>query len=890
MSLAPGSRVGPYEIVAPIGAGGMGEVYRARDTRLGRDVAIKVLPVEFASDPERLRRFEQEARAVAALDHPNILALYDVGTHEGSPYIVTQLLEGESLRERLSAGALPVRKAVETAVQIAQGLAAAHAKGIVHRDLKPGNVFLTKDGVVKILDFGIAKLVEPRSPRESAQATTLVEATEAGTTLGTVGYMSPEQVRGQSVDHRSDIFSLGCVLYELLSGRSPFRRDTAADTASAILHEEPPGLASGVRNIPPALEGLVTRCLEKSPEDRFQSARDLAHDLSATMPDTSLARPGSVVASTRKWRSFGLALVGVAVLVAAGVLVLKLKLPGPSNRGASRPKIVVLPFENLGAPEDAYFAAGMTEEITSRLANVQGLGVISRTSAMEYTRRGKTVKEIGSELGVDYVLEGSVRWERGQGRESRVRITPQLIRVADDTHVWADRYERVLEDVFAMQSEVAENAVKAMGVTLLPRERTALKNVSTSDMEAYDLYLRGQELFSGGNDRQQVEGALHMYQAAADRDPRFAQALAGIARMHLLMYWDFFDRSPERLAKGKVAAERAVELRPDLAEPHAALGFYFYHGLLDYPRALKEFGAALKLQPGNADVLLGIGAVLRRQGRWSEAADAMAKAVELDPRNTFLLDELGGSYWLARRYSDAGRAFERAIAMRPQWAEPYHDAAFFEITARGDLAKAHSILEEAGRVAGLRDDDKVLARAAVGIMRFRRDYEGALRQLEAEARETTAADQYSFSTISLDRGLVHTWGRHQDLARRSFEAARVELERKVAQDPDDYRLHSSLGIAYAGLGRRDDAVREARIACDLMPASKDALRALSPVSDLATVYTMVGQTGEAIATLDDLLARSGLWSVYDLRLGPTWDPLRSDPRFQALLTKYEVKP
>ena len=885
-----GARLGPYEIVAPIGAGGMGEVYCARDTRLGRDVAIKVLPGEFAADPERLRRFEQEARAVAALSHPNVLAVYDVGTHEGIPYLVTELLEGESLRDRLRAGALTVRKAVETAVQIAQGLAAAHEKGIIHRDLKPGNVFITRDGHVKILDFGIAKLAPPRAPEERARATTVMEATNEGTVLGTVGYMSPEQVRGQSVDHRTDIFSFGCVLYEMLSGRSPFRRDTAAETMTAILHDEPPGLAGTVRNIAPAIEGIVTRCLEKRPEDRFQSARDLAHDLSATMPDTSPARPGLVVASTRKWRLVGLALAGVAVLAGVGVLVLKLKPAGPSARAAGPPKIVVLPFENLGSQEDAYFAAGMTEEITSRLANVQGLGVISRTSAVEYSRKGKTVRQIGSDLGVDYVLEGSIRWDHGTGRESRVRITPQLIRVADDTHVWADRYERVIADIFAIQSEVAENAVKAMGVTLLPRERTALKDVSTSDMEAYDLYLRGQELYNGGEDRRHVEGALQMLQAAVDRDPRFAQALAWLAQSHLEMYGLNFDGSQARLIKAKEAAERAVELRPDLAETHAGLGWYFYKGLFDYARALSEFSAALKIQPNSSDTLFGIGAVLRRQGRWAEAADTMSKALELDPKNARLLLEFGGSCVLAHRYADADHAFERAIAMSPQWAEPYGHKAWLQVQWHGDVAKAQSVLDDAERVAGLKDDQGYVARSALQVALARRDYQGALRQLQAKTVRTLIDSHFRYLPIPLLRGEVQMVASQHDLARQSFEAARVELEQKVTQDPDGHRLHSSLGIAYAGLGRRVDAVREAKLGCALMPVSKDAWRALYRLEDLALVYTMVGQTSEAIAQLEHLLAGSGEFTPHVLRLDPRWDPLRSDPRFQALLAKYEVKP
>jgi serine/threonine protein kinase len=350
VTLATGSRLGRYEVISPIGAGGMGEVYRARDTRLGRDVAIKVLPAEFAADPDRLRRFEQEARAVAALDHPNILALYDVGTHEGSPYIVTQLLEGESLRDRLTSGALPVRRAVEVAVQIAQGLAAAHEKGIVHRDLKPANVFLTRDGLVKILDFGIAKLAAPTSGFEPAKATTLVEATEAGTVLGTVGYLSPEQVRGLAVDHRSDIFSFGCVLYEMISGRPPFTRDTAADTMSAILSREPPELAGTDVAVPASLEHVVRRCLEKEASRRFSSAHDLAFALSESSgPLVASAAPA--VHRPSAWRRRLLVPSGVAaaaLLAVVAVRVLQRNSPArPPAAAVSRAITARIPRPSL---------------------------------------------------------------------------------------------------------------------------------------------------------------------------------------------------------------------------------------------------------------------------------------------------------------------------------------------------------------------------------------------------------------------------------------------------------------------------------------------------------------------------------------------------------------
>ena len=888
--LIPGARVGPYEVLSPLGAGGMGEVYRARDPRLGRDVAIKVLPAEFASDPDRLRRFEREARAVAALEHPNILAIHDVGTHDGAPYIVTELLEGESLGERLKGGALPVSRAVEIAIQIAQGLSAAHEKGIVHRDLKPANVFITRKGRAKILDFGIAKLAQWRNPEEKARATTIAEATEAGTVLGTAGYMSPEQVRGQAVDHRSDIFSFGCVLYEMLSGSPPFTRNTVADTTSAILHDDPSPLASAGREIPPALQEVVSRCLEKSLEERFSSAHDLALALRATSGDAGTAAAARRRPPSSRYRVLALSLAGIALLaLMAGLLLVKARSSLAGHDSGRLKRIVVLPFENLGSPEDAYFAAGMTEEITSRLANVQGLGVISRTTAVEYSRRGKTVRQIGTDLGVDFVLEGTVRWEHGQGRENRVRITPQLVRVADDTNVWSDRYDRTLADVFAIQSEVAASAVRAMGVALQPHERSAMEGASTNDLAAYDLFLRGTQRTARSDNRGDIEGALAELRAATERDPRFALALAGVARNCLRMHFIALDRSRDWLAEARDAAQRAVELRPDLGETHDALGWYFYQGLGDYGRALQEFAVARNLQPSNSDALFGIGSVLRRQGKWGESADAIGKGLEIDPRNPTVLVNFAASCVLARRYAEADRAFEAAVVLNPHFGGPYGAWAWLQVQWRGDVERARAILDRAARVGDLSDDQAMLAKARLLVALARRDYEGALRTLDAEPR-AAYSNQREYSPIELLRGTVQRLAGKQDAARRSFEAATIELKARAAQTPGDARVHSALAIAYAALGRRKDAVKEADRGCELTPESKDAWIALQRLHDRAAVFVLVGRSADAIAQLDDLMRRSGEMTAHVLRLDPTWDLLRADPRFQALLAKYEVRP
>jgi eukaryotic-like serine/threonine-protein kinase len=567
MPLAPGARLGPYEVLAPLGAGGMGEVYRARDVRLRREVAVKVLPEGLSQDQDRLRRFEQEALAASALNHPNILTIHDIGSHSGFPYVVFELLEGQTLRERLSRGALPQDKAIDYAIQVANGMAAAHGKGIVHRDLKPDNIFVTTDGRVKILDFGLAKLTHPeRETDRSSEAETFTVGTEAGVVMGTVGYMSPEQVRGLPADARSDLFSFGTVLYEMLSGRRPFSGPSSAETLSAILRDEPAPLSPGSAS--PALERVVRRCLEKGPEGRFQTARDLAFALrESSGPHPGGAREPAPPGQRRIVPAVaaGLLLLAVAVTVLLGSARIRRSLLG--ERAAVR-SLVVLPLANLsGDPGQDFFADGMTEALTAGLAQIRSVKVISRTSASRYAGARTPLRDIARELGVDAVVEGTFTRSG-----DRVRVTARLIRCAGETLLWARSFERDLGDVLTLQGEIARAIAGQIEAQLTLDEESRLAAKRPVAARAFEAYLRGRFLLQEGSE-ESLHGALAQFNRALAIQEDYAAPYAGIASYYAILPFYSSESPAEVFPKARAAAEKAVELDPDLAEAHASLAY-----------------------------------------------------------------------------------------------------------------------------------------------------------------------------------------------------------------------------------------------------------------------------------------------------------------------------
>ncbi|HXM78675.1 MAG TPA: serine/threonine-protein kinase, partial [Thermoanaerobaculia bacterium] len=528
MALAPGTRLGPYEILAAIGAGGMGEVYRARDERLGREVAIKVLPASFSADPDRLRRFEQEARAAGILNHPNITAVYDIGTNEsdGAPYVVQELLEGETLRSRLGAGAFTPRKALGHALQIANGLAAAHEKGIVHRDLKPENIFVTKDGRVKILDFGLAKLTSPREEGSASRLPTTAGETEPGMVLGTLGYMSPEQVRGKPADARSDIFSFGAILYEMLSGKRAFHGDSAADTMSAILMKDPPDLSVTNQNISPGLERVVRHCLEKNPEERFQSARDLAFDLES-LSDISGVAPGGKAAPAASSRRTGLLLLVAGVAVAALALA---AITWLRPRGKSIDSIAVLPFVNGSRdPNAGYLSDGITESIINSLSRLPHLRVTARSTVFRFKGRDEDPQKVGRDLNVGAVVSGKVTQ-----RCDVLSIQADLMDVGSGSQLWGDHYERKLADILSVQEEIAREISEKLRLRLTGEEKQRLTKRYTANTEAYQLYLKGRYAWEQRT-QSGLTQSIEFFQKAIEKDPGYALAYAGLADSYAVL-------------------------------------------------------------------------------------------------------------------------------------------------------------------------------------------------------------------------------------------------------------------------------------------------------------------------------------------------------------------
>ncbi|HLG93710.1 MAG TPA: protein kinase, partial [candidate division Zixibacteria bacterium] len=606
-----GRTVSHYKILDKLGEGGMGVVYKAQDLRLDRLVALKFLPPHLGTEEEQKKRFFQEAKAASALDHPNVCTVYEIDeTPAGQIFISMAYYEGEPLNKKIEKGPLKLEEAVSIVLQIAQGLAKAHRQGIVHRDIKSGNVVITADGIAKIVDFGLAKLLG-NTTRTKTKA------------VGTPGYISPEQLSGDFADHRADIWSLGIVLYEMLTGQLPFKGDYEQAVLYAILNEVPAPTSSRRKEVSFVLDGIVAKCLEKNPAGRYQKAEDLIEDLKRAAAASGAAQP-------------------------AGGTALK--------------SIAVLPFDNISPDsENEYFSDGLTEEIITHLSKIRTLKVISRTSAMRYKGVKKPLRQIAGELGVEFILEGSVR---RQGND--LRISAQLIDAVQDSHLWAEKYRGTLEDVFDIQEKVAGEITGALRLQLSPNEQKDLKQRPTEDAEAFQLYLKGRYWWNKRTEEAIWRG-IRYFEEAIQKDPLYALAYAGLADSYNML--GFYSMLPpkEAFSKARAAALKALEIDENLAEAYPALAYARHYHDWNWTGAEKDYQRAIQLNPNYASAHQFYATFLTCMGRPEESLARMKKAQELDPLSLIINSALGWLYYYWRRYDEAIEQLKRVQEMDPNF-------------------------------------------------------------------------------------------------------------------------------------------------------------------------------------------------------------------------------
>ncbi len=896
-----GQTISHYNIIDKLGEGGMGVVYKAQDTKLDRLVALKFLPPHLNTSEAEQERFLQEAKAASALNHPHVCNIHAIGEHEGPAYagalagkqsfIDMEFVEGETLRKRIAGGILKVDEAIGYAIQIGEALHEAHSKGIVHRDIKCENIMINTRNQIKVMDFGLAKLKGS------------LKLTKASSTVGTLAYMAPEQIQGGEVDGRSDIFSFGVVLFEMLTGKLPFRGEHDAAVMYSILNEEPEPLQKYLPDPPPEISHIISKSLEKNPDDRYQSVADMTVDLrrmkrdssrvsrTISQPPPSQSEQPSATQSvhgrqflSKKTRA-GIA-GGVVVLIAAALFLTK---PWQAETESAGPKkLAVLPFENLGDSEKEYFADGITDEITSRLSRLSGLGVIARSSAREYKKSAKSIKQIGEELGVNYVLMGTVRWSGGA--DQRVRVNPELINVSTALQTWSQAFEATFSDAFKIQSDVASEVARALDVQLLRDEKEKLTGKLTDNAQAYDYYLKGREYENRSSSRADREIAVEQYERAIALDPSFAGAYARLAAAHASMYWFFYDRSKERVEKARVAGEKALTLAPNLSEAHEAMGWYHYHTRLDYAAAIKEFSIALELDPNNSEVWYGMAAVFRRQGNIRESLTYWYKVVAVNPRAPEIERQLGETLTLERQYADADERFAKSIRLAPDNGTAYGQRALNYLLWRGDIRAATEVITEGKRYSRPESsEDLLLLYLDYKTSLIQGDYKTAESAVGRMASADGLNNQFVFHPKSLLLAHSAALRGATAQARTLYQEALLIAEKRLKQAPEDERVHSALGLAYAGLGRKDEAIRSALKGVELLPVEKEAWRGSYRMMNLAQVYTMVGEHEKAVDLLERLLSIPSDLSAQYVKLDPTWKPLRENARFQKLVKGNEGK-
>ncbi len=905
--LEPGARLGPYEIGGMLGEGGMGQVFRATDTRLGRQVAIKILPDKVARDPEHLALFEREARLLASLNHPNVAAIYGIEEAEAIRALVLELVEGPTLADRLEEGALPLRTSLEIARQIAEALGEAHEKGIVHRDLKPANVKCPERGRVKVLDFGLAKAYRKEEgalsdPSDQSKTLPLGE-TRQGTIVGTAAYMAPEQARGLKVDRRADIWAFGVVLYEMLSGDRLFRAETAIDVLTSVLTREIDWSALPAAT-PPAIRRLLRRCLERDARNRLHDiadARLVIEDVLAGRDDAEGARPtgDDSAAPTRRltppspraapaWRRGATlaalaAVASIAVGVFAAVWITRDRKPRPVAEGvaagrAQERRIAVLPFENLGAADDAYFAEGMTDEVRSRLTGLPGLAVIASASADQYRGTARPLEAVAAELDVRHLLLAKVRWQKSAG-VSRIRVTPELVEVGDGpapTTRWQQTYDADLTDVFRVQGEIATRVASALEVVLSGRERGRLEAPATRDLDAYDAFLRAQEIERGGFDPATQRRAAAQYERAVALDPEFGGAWARLSSIRSSLYANAAP-TPELAAAARDAAERALALDPELAAGHRALGFYHRLVTKEPALALEAFSRGLAHAPDDADLLAAASLAERGLGRWNEALAHLERARALDPRNWRTGLATGIVLVYLRRSGEARAAFDRGLALAPENLSLIEEKAMTYLQ-EGNLAGARATAA-AATASGLEPTATVAYFASYWDLDWVLDEQQ--RDLLLRLGPGSFGDDEGVWGIALAQAA--TRGGDRSRVRELAERARATFAAQVVEVPGDAQRHVFLGLALAYEGRCAAALGEGERGVALQPIAADAYWGPYVEHQLARIETLCAEPARAIARLERLLAIPYLLTPRWLAIDPNFAPLRDEPRFAALV-------
>jgi serine/threonine protein kinase/tetratricopeptide (TPR) repeat protein len=764
-----GQTLSHYRILSKIGAGGMGEVYRAHDTQLDRDVALKVLPAGTLTDETARARLVREARLASKLNHPHVCTIHEVGESEGQAYIAMELVEGQPLSARLAQGALPAEDLLRLGQQVADALAHAHERGVVHRDLKSANVVVTPEGRAKVLDFGLAKRV---SGHDLAAATTLSQPslTKAGALAGTLAYMAPEQLLGQPADQRSDIWALGVVLYEMATGRLPFQENLSSALIDDIIHKEPPAPGRLRHDLPPGIEQAILKCLEKEPGNRYQSARELLVDF------RRLSSPRGVpVAARRVPLLRRRSVIGLLVALVISTLAATTYFAWRRHEPAARPPggkimLAVLPVDNLsGDPNQDYFSDGLTEEMIAQLGSLQPrrLGVIARTSAMRYKRTGKPIDEIGRELGVEYILESSVRRE-----VNRVRITAQLIQVRDQTHLWAESYERELAGVLAIQSEVSERIARSLAVELLPAEQARLASAKPPNPEAYELNLKGRYHWNKRTSKDLLR-ATEYFQAATAADPTYALAYAGLGDSYAL--YSFYGVLPpkESFPQARAAAEKALQLDGTLIEAKTTLAFVSFYYDWDWAAAETQLKQVLETRPGYAIARQWYAEYLTAMGQYEAAIPEIKRAQESDPLSPLLKAMEAYVYNYGRQYQQAIEAAKRALPLDPNYAITYGHFGF-AYEALGRYGEALDAYRRSDDLSGGRTSDKLRIACVYERSGRHREATELLRQILSPRwegqRPTPVSIAMTYATLG-DRNEAMAW------LEKAYQARDVSLVR-----------------------------------------------------------------------------------------------------------------